>query len=79
MQLYLKEQLVAKIAKLPEGKIQEVLDFVDFLLSKSSKKKSHSNDASDQEILGAIEASGSLDFYYDVSQDVYTLEDGEPL
>lgn len=79
MELYLKEQLVAKIAKLPEGKIQEVLDFVDFLLSKSSKKKSQPNDASDQEILGAIEDSGSLDFYYDVSQDVYTLEDGEPL
>lgn len=75
----LKNQIIKKIEMLPEGKMLEVMDFVDFILTKSSHPKAKPIEASDAEMLRAIEASGSLNFYYDDSQDVYTLHDGEPL
>ena len=79
MEAALKSQIITKLNQLPKGRIIEVLDFVEFILAKVSVEKAKPLEATDKEILRAIEASGSLDFYYDDSQDVYTLEDGEPL
>ena len=79
MEKALQNQIVAKLEKLPRTKIIEVMDFIDFLLSRKSTVKEEPIEATDKEILRAAEAGGSLDFYYDSSQDVYTLEDGEPL
>jgi hypothetical protein len=79
MEAALRSQIITKLEQLPKGRILEVLDFVDFILAKTSREKIKPIEATDQEILHAIEASGSLDFYYDNSQDVYTLEDGEPI
>lgn len=75
----LRNQIVAKLEQLPRYKIIEVLDFIEFILAKSSPEKAGVVEATDPEILRAIERGGSLDFYYDDSQDIYTLEDGEPL
>jgi hypothetical protein len=79
MEAALKSHIITKLEQLPKGKILEVLDFVEFILAKAAVEKAKPLEATDKEILRAIEASGSLDFYYDDSQDVYTLEDGEPL
>ncbi|GEM_PF-2430674 len=79
METALKNQIIIKLDQLPKGRVFEVLDFVEFIIFKTSNGKTKPVEAADQEILRAIEASGSLDFYYDDSQDVYTLEDGEPL
>ncbi len=79
MEAVLKNQIITKLEQLPKGRILEVLDFVEFILAKASVEKAKPLEATDREILRASEANGSLDFYYDDSQDVYTLEDGEPL
>jgi hypothetical protein len=79
MEAALKSQVLTKLEQLPKGRIMEVLDFIEFILTKSSGRNLKAAEASDQEILRAIEASGSLNFYYADSQDVYTLQDGEPL
>lgn len=79
MEAALKNQIMTRLEQLPKGRIFEVLDFVEFILFKASNGKTKPVEAADKEILRAIEASGSLDFYYDASQDVYTLEDGKPL
>jgi len=78
MEAALKNLIVTRFERLPKGKILEVLNFVEFMLFKASNGKSKPVEATDQEILHALEARGALDFYYDDSQDVYTLEDGEP-
>lgn len=78
MEAALKSQIITKLEQLPKGRVLEVLDFVEFILAKAAVEKAKPLEANDKEILRAIEASGSLDFYYDDSQDVYTLEDGEP-
>jgi hypothetical protein len=79
MEAVLKSQIIRKIEQLPKGRALEVLDFVDFILSRTSTAKTEAIEATDKEILRAIEASESLNFYYDDSQDLYTLTDGEPL
>ncbi|MDZ7304595.1 MAG: DUF2281 domain-containing protein [candidate division KSB1 bacterium] len=79
MEAALRNQIITRLEQLPKGRILEVLDFVEFILTKTANEKIKAVEATDKEILRAIEASGSLDFYYDDSQDVYTLEDGEPL
>lgn len=79
MEAVLKNQIITKLDQLPKDRIIEVLDFVEFILAKAVVKKVKPLEATDIEILRAIEANGSLNFYYDDSQDVYTLEDGEPL
>jgi len=79
MEAALRNQIVTKLEQLPKGRMLEVLDFIEFILAKSTQEKNKITEASDRDILRAIEASGSLDFYYDDSQDVYTLEDGKPL
>lgn len=77
METTLKHQIIAKLEKLPRGRVLEVLDFIEFLSIKTRQK--NIVEATDKEILHAIESSGSLNFYYDDSQDVYTMDDGEPL
>ena len=77
METALKNHIITKLEQLPQDRILEVLDFIEFILSKTTREKAKMVDASDKEILRAIEASGSLDFYYDDAQNVYTLEDGE--
>lgn len=79
MEAALKSQVLTKLEQLPKGRIIEVLDFIEFILAKSSSQSLKVAEASDQEVLRAIEASGSLDFYYNESQNVYTLLDGEPI
>lgn len=79
MKAALKSQVITKLEQLPKGRIIEVLDFIDFILAKSSPRNLETVEANDQEILRAVEASGSLDFYYHDSQEVYSLQDGEPL
>ncbi len=79
MEAALKSQVITKLEQLPKGRIIEVLDFIEFILTKSSSRNSKAAEATDQETLRAIEASGSLDFYYADSQNVYTLQDGDPL
>jgi hypothetical protein len=79
MEAALRSQVLTKLEQLPKGRIMEVLDFIEFILTRSSVRNNKAVEATDQEILRAIEAGGSLDFYYDDSQDVYTLQDGEPL
>lgn len=79
MEATLKSQVLAKLEQLPKGRIIEVLDFIEFILAKSSSQSFRVAEALDQEVLRGIEASGSLDFYYNESQNVYTLQDGEPI
>lgn len=79
MEVALKNQIITKLEQLPKGRMLEVLDFIEFILTKTASEKAITVEATDKEILRAIEASGSLEFYYKDSQDVYTLEDGEPL
>jgi len=79
MKTALKSQIISKIERLPQDRMIEVLDFVEFILIKTSRQKAKPVEATDAEVLRAIETSGALDFYYDDSQDVYTLEDGEPI
>jgi len=77
MEAALKKEVLEKLEGLPKSKIRQVLDFIDFL--KMKNRQARTTEATDKEVLMAIENSGSLDFYYDDTQDVYTLEDGEPL
>jgi hypothetical protein len=79
METALKSKIINKIEQLPKDRIIEVLDFVEFILVKTSRLKTKPVEATDVEVLRAIEASGALDFYYDASQDVYTLDDGKPI
>jgi len=79
MKTALKSQLISKIERLPQDRMIEVLDFVEFILIKTTRQKTKPVEATDVEVLRTIETSGALDFYYDESQDVYTLEDGEPI
>jgi len=79
MKTALKSQIIGKIERLPQDRMIEVLDFVEFILIKTSRQKTRPVEATDAEMLRTIETSGSLDFYYDESQEVYTLEDGEPI
>ncbi|MFQ5708632.1 MAG: hypothetical protein ACE5HO_14350 [bacterium] len=68
-----------KLEGLPRNRLLQVLDFIEFLTLKTKSKHTKTKEATDNEILSAIENSGSLEFYYDDSQDVYTMEDGEPV
>ena len=79
MKTALKSQIISKIERLPQDRMIEVLDFVEFILIKTTRQKTKPAEATDAEVLRAIETSGALDFYYDDSQDVYSLEDGEPI
>jgi Protein of unknown function (DUF2281) len=36
---YLKQKIAENLERLPEGELQEVLDFVDFLVWRNSKRK----------------------------------------
>lgn len=79
MEAALQSRILRKLEQLPKGKMLQVLDYVEFILIKTTLEKNKPSEATDKEILRAIEASGALDFYYDESQEVYTLEDREPL
>jgi len=79
MKTAVKSQSISKIARLPQDRMIEVLEFGEFILSKAARQKMNPAEATDAEVLRAIETSGSLNFYYDESQDVYTLEDGKPI
>ncbi len=79
METALKSQILNKLERLPRSRMLQVLDYIEFILVKTRLEQNSPIEASDKEILRAIEATGALDFYYDKSQDVYTLEDGEPL
>lgn len=79
MEATLKKQIINKLEKLPNDRIPQVLDFIEFILAKYSNESTQIIEATDKDIIRTLEDSGSLDFYYDDTQNVYTLEDGEPL
>ncbi len=79
MKAKLKNHMLRKIERLPEERVIAVLHFVDFNLVKSSGQKAKVAEATDAEVLRAIEIGDTLDFYYDDSQEVYTLDDGKLL
>lgn len=79
METTLKKQIINRLEKLPKDRIPQVLDFIEFILAKYSDERIQIIEATDKDIVHAQEDSGSLDFYYDDTQNVYTLEDGEPL
>ena len=79
METTLRDQIMFKLEGLPRNRLLQILDFIEFITLKAKRTHTKTNEATDNEILSAIENSGSLDFYYDDSQDVYTMEDGEPL
>lgn len=79
METALKSRILTRLEQLPQDRVLEVLNFVEFILAKARLEQAKPTEATDKEILRAIEASGALDFYYDDSQDVYSLQDGEPL
>ncbi len=67
-----KEKLQALITCLPEQKLAEVLDFVEFIAQKTQE-------LTDDEILKAAEQSGSFKFLEGDSEDIYSLKDGKPI
>lgn len=79
MEASMKKQIINKLEQLPKDRIPEVLNFIEFILTKYSNEKTTVIEATDKDIVRAIEDNGSLDFYYDDTQNIYTLEDGEPL
>lgn len=47
--------------------------------SKNNERSIRYTEMSDEEVLLVAEQSGSFDFLNDPSEDIYTLQDGEPI
>jgi hypothetical protein len=71
-------EITKKIEHLPKDQLVIVSEFVNFIRYRTniSRKDSEMND---YEILIAAERTGSFDFLHESSEDIYTLNDGEPL
>ena len=72
------KQITKKLKNLPPDKLVIISEFIDFIgqKTKDSLQISEMNDA---EVLIAAERTGSFEFLNDSSENIYTLDDGEPL
>jgi hypothetical protein len=75
MDAALKSQIIDKIEQLPEGRLCEVLAYLELILAKTSLERANSNEP----VTLPIEASWSSSFYYDDVQEIHTLEGGIPI
>ncbi|MEQ8192369.1 MAG: hypothetical protein ABRQ39_30665 [Candidatus Eremiobacterota bacterium] len=64
---------------LPHEKLVLVFEFVDFIEQKEKNFSHKIQEMTGKEVLIAAEKTGTFDFLNDPSNDIYTLEDGEPL
>ncbi len=73
--LYKKKKLLENIDKLSESDIQEIMDFVDFILSKHNKEKKHSQlrklDPKEDPILKLMGIADVKPFAYKIDQELY--------
>ncbi|MEQ8190292.1 MAG: hypothetical protein ABRQ39_20155 [Candidatus Eremiobacterota bacterium] len=72
------QEITKKLEHLPSDKLLVIFEFIDFLEQKG-KKSIYYNEMSNMEIIIAAEKTGSFDYLNDPSNDIYTIEDGEPL
>ncbi|MEW6200723.1 MAG: hypothetical protein AB1546_02020 [bacterium] len=72
------EKIAEKLKNLPPDKVKVIIEFIDFIEQKMGNSSSHV-EIDDAEMLIVAEKTGSFDFLTDSSEDIYTLEDGEPL
>ncbi|TES92557.1 MAG: hypothetical protein E3J87_05050 [Candidatus Cloacimonadota bacterium] len=72
------QKIAKKLKHLPPDKLIIISEFVEFLEQKA-KRTSHFTEMSNREVLLVAEQTGSFEFLNDASEDIYTLEDGEPL
>lgn len=72
------QEITKKLEHLPSDKLLVIFEFIDFLEQKG-KKSLYNNEMSNVEIIIAAEKTGSFDYLNDPSNDIYNLEDGEPL
>jgi hypothetical protein len=71
-------EITKKLEHLPSDKLLVVLEFIDFIEQKE-KKSLQVNEMSDIEVIIAAEKTGAFDYLNDSSNDIYSLDDGEPL
>ena len=71
-------EIARKIGRLPKDKFITVCEFIDFIEHRVRQSEKNS-EMSDYEVLVAVEKTGSFDFLHEPSEDIYTLNDGEPL
>ena len=72
------QQITKKLEHLPPDKLIIISEFIEFIEQKA-RRASEFTEMSDAEVLLVAERTGSFDFLNDSSEDIYTLEDGEPL
>jgi len=72
------KQITKKLENLPHDKLVIISEFIEFVEQKA-RHFPQFTEISDAEVLLAAEQTGSFDFLNDSSEDIYTLEDGEPL
>ncbi len=70
-----KKKLLENIDKLPESDIQEIIDFVDFILSKKDREKNRSHitklDPNKDPILKLMGIADVEPFAYKIDQELY--------
>lgn len=69
------QQITQKLEHLPTEKLVIISEFIE----QKARSSRQFTEMSDAEVLLAAEQTGSFDFLNDSSEDIYTLEDGEPL
>ncbi len=72
------QQITKKLEALPPDKLIIISRFIEYMIQ-MLKDESRQLEMSDKEVLLAAEKSGSFDFLHDDSEDIYSLEDGEPI
>ncbi|HAO20649.1 MAG TPA: hypothetical protein DCQ37_09380 [Desulfobacteraceae bacterium] len=72
------QKISVKLNRLSSDKLLLVYQFIEFIEQKLRRFRK-SEEMDDAEILFAAEQTGSFDFLHEPSEDIYTLEDGEPL
>jgi len=72
------QQITKKLEHLPPDKLIIISEFIEFIEQKTRQIHAYT-EMSDKEVLLAAEKTGSFDFWNDPIEDIYTLEDGEPL
>lgn len=79
MEATLRNQLVEKIARLPEDRIREVLSFIDLIQAETSFKRTGPIRPDRVKTIASIEATESFGVYCGNPQEIYSLGDGEPV
>ena len=64
------QEITKKLEHLSSEKLLVVFKFIDFL---------EQNEMSEDEVILAAEKAGTFDYLKDPKNDIYTLDDGEPL